>query len=199
MNSSHQINIIFDLLSTYKYFILFPLTVFEGPMVMIISGFLSSIGFLNPLITYAIICAGDLTGDILYYCAGRWWFKSALYKVLNFFNVTAKSARKLESVLKTNRGKVLFFGKLSHALGLPILMIAGAIEVPFSDFVWFNFLATLPKSFILWGVGFYFANTLTNFSKFVNYTVLALFLFTMLLIGAYYGITYLAGRFFKRI
>lgn len=166
---------------------------------MIISGFLSSIGFLNPLITYAIICAGDLTGDILYYCAGRWWFKSALFKVLNFFNVTAKSARKLESVLKTNRGKVLFFGKLSHALGLPILMIAGAIEVPFSDFVWFNFLATLPKSFILWGVGFYFANTLTNFSKFVNYTVLALFLFTILLIGAYYGITYLAGRFFKRI
>ncbi len=167
---------------------------------MIVSGFLSALGLLNPFITYAIICAGDLTGDVMYYSLGRWWFKSAHTKILNFFNVRQKSQQKIQDTLEKNRGKVLFFGKLSHALGLPILIIAGATKIPIAEFIWFNFLATLPKSFILWGVGYYFGNTVGTLSKSLfDYTVFGLFFFTIILVVIYYVITYISGKFFKNL
>ena len=56
----------------YKYIVLFPIMVFEGPIITILAGFLSSLGYLNIFIAYGIVVMGDIVGDSLYYAAGRW-------------------------------------------------------------------------------------------------------------------------------
>jgi len=187
------------LLFAYSYFILFPLVVIEGPVVTIIAGFLVSLGFMDFIPAYMTIVAGDLTGDVLYYSAGRWWLNKAYKGVLNFFNINLKVVHKLETAIKKNKGPFLFFGKLSHAIGGLILFAAGSAELPIKEFLWFNFLATLPKSLILLAVGYYFGSTVSNFKKYVDFTVLGLFVFTILLIGLYFLVTYLSNKFVKKL
>ena len=199
MNSAHAINQIFTLLYSYSYLILFPLVVIEGPVVTIIAGFLASLGFMDPFIAYAVIVAGDLGGDILYYIAGRWWLRSAFNKVIAFFNISMKRVQRTEDALKRNKGTVLFFGKLSHVIGVFILFIAGHAEVPFADFVRFNFLATLPKSLILLAVGYYFGSTVNNFRRALDFTVLGLFVFTVILLVLYFLIMSISNKYIKKL
>lgn len=199
LSSANQVNQIFGLLYTYSYLVLFPLVVIEGPVVTIIAGFLVSLGFMDFLPTYSTIVFADLTGDILYYSAGRWWLKSAYMKVLKFFNIRIKLYERLKEAVHKNKGPFLFFGKLSHALGGIILFAAGDAEIPMKEFAWFNFLATLPKSLILLGVGFYFGSTVSSFRKALDFTVLGLLLLTAIAIGVYFGITYLSNKYIKKL
>lgn len=196
---ANQINQIFDLLYTYSYLVLFPLVVVEGPVVTIIAGFLVSLGFMDFIPTYLTVIAGDLTGDFLYYSAGRWWLNGAYKKVLSFFGINLNFVHKLEKALKENKGPVLFFGKLSHAIGGIILFAAGSAGIPLKDFLEFNFLATLPKSLILIAVGYYFGSTVSSFRKALDYTVFGLFALTIVLIGFYFAVTYLSNKFLRKL
>jgi membrane protein DedA with SNARE-associated domain len=190
---------IFRLLFTYSYLILFPLVVVEGPVVTIIAGFLVSLGFMDFIPTYLTVVSGDLAGDFLYYSAGRWWLNKTYKGVLKFFNINLKFIHKIEEALKKNKGPFLFFGKLSHAIGGVILFAAGSAEIPVGDFLWFNFLATLPKSLILILVGYYFGSTVSNFKRYVDITVLGLFVFTLALIGVYFAVTYFSNKYLNKL
>ncbi|HKC04372.1 MAG TPA: VTT domain-containing protein [Patescibacteria group bacterium] len=182
---THSQLIILNLLYNYSYIILFPLVVIEGPIVTVIAGFLVSIGFMSFTPAYMTIVVGDLTGDLLYYSVGRWWFNSFIHGFLKFLKIDLGKIQKLKTVIAKHKGKVLFFGKLSHAIGAPILVSAGLAEIPIKDFLWFNFLATLPKSLILLLVGYYFGSTLANFNKYFNWTILGLVIVTGITIFSY--------------
>ena len=175
------------------------MVVVEGPVVTIIAGFLVSLGFMGFTPTYLTVITGDLAGDFLYYSAGRWWLNRAYKGVLKFFNVNIGFVHKLENALKKNKGPFLFFGKLSHAIGGIILFAAGSVGIPVGDFLWFNFLATLPKSLILILVGYYFGSAVSNFKRYVDITVLGLFVFTLALIGVYFAVTYFSNRYLNKL
>lgn len=195
----NQVDQIFSLLYTYSYLVLFPLVVIEGPIVTIIAGFLISLGFMDFFPAYLTIIAGDLAGDMLYYSAGRWWLNNTYKKALSFFNINLKLVKRLEEALKKNKGPLLFFGKLSHAIGGLILFAAGSAEIPLREFLTFNFLATLPKSLILLAVGFYFGSTVSSFRKALDYTVIGLFVFTIIMVGLYFGVMYFSNKFLKKL
>ncbi len=199
LGSAGQVNQIFVLLYIFSYLVLFPLVVIEGPVVTIIAGFLVSLGFMDFIPTFITVITGDLAGDFLYYSAGRWWLNRAYKGILNFLRIDMKVVRKLETSIKKNKGPFLFFGKLSHAIGGLILFAAGSAKIPVKEFLWFNFLATIPKSLILLAVGYYFGSTITNFKKYVDFTVLGLFVFTLLLIGLYSLVTHISNKFIKKL
>ena len=199
LNSANQINQTFGLLYTYSYLVLFPLVVIEGPIVTIIAGFLVSLGFMDFWPAYLTIIAGDLTGDILYYSAGRWWLKTIYTRVLKFFDIRIKLYENLKETLRKNKAPFLFFGKLSHAVGGLILFAAGDAGLQVRDFLWFNFLATIPKSLILLAVGYYFGSTVSSFGKALDYTVVGLFVFTLVMIGIYFAVTYFSNKFIRRL
>jgi len=192
--TNHLVFHLVRLLYTYGYLIVFPLVVVEGPLVTIVAGFLSSLGLFNFLLVYVIVVVADLTGDILYYCAGRWWLAGIFQKTLTFFGISLSKVGRIGKALKKNRGKVLFFGKLSHVIGVIILFVAGHVEVPFSDFLWYNFLATLPKSLVLLLVGYYFGSAVSNFRRYLDFTVLGLLAFTVIALGIYFVIIYFSNR-----
>lgn len=186
LDLSHQTNDIFLLLYQYSYFVLFPLVVIEGPIVTLIAGFLASIGFMSFPLTYVVIVTADLMGDILYYYAGR------IFPNINF---KLKNNKIFIDRLNKHRGKILFFGKLSHAIGGPILFMAGNLRIPLVEFIWYNFLATLPKSLILLVIGFYFGITIIGSKKYFELTILGLFVLSIVLILIYT----LTSKFFNKI
>lgn len=193
MNNHLVIHIVHQLY-LYGYWVLFPLVVVEGPLVTILAGFLASLHVFNVFLAYIIVVAADLTGDILYYCAGRWWLNKAFNRTLSFFSISASRVDKIEQALKKNRGKVLFFGKLSHVVGVVVLFAAGHAEVPLADYLWYNFLATLPKSLVLLLVGYYFGSSISNFNRYLDFTVLGLVAFTAIFLAAYFVIVYFSTK-----
>lgn len=197
MNSNHAVREIFTLLYAYGDLILFPLVVIEGPVVTVIAGFLASLGFFSLIPTFLTIVAADLTGDILYYSIGRWWLKSALTRLTNLFKINQKIIDQLEADLKRNKGKVLILGKISHVLGMPILVAAGHAKLPLKDFIWFNFLATVPKSLIFLLIGYLLGSTISNYNKYVNFTILGIFTLTLLVIAINYFAKRLSKKFLR--
>src|ERR1700730_10574122 len=58
-------------LITYRYWILIPLSLLEGPTVAFVAGPFASRGYFNPYVAFAIFIAKDFIVDGMYYYVGR--------------------------------------------------------------------------------------------------------------------------------
>jgi membrane protein DedA with SNARE-associated domain len=145
---------VFILLQQYGYAFLFPIAALEGPIITIIAALLASQGFFNIYIVYVVVVLSDLVGDLMYYALGRWG-KRLLLRWGKYIKVDKKRLSDLEESFKTNGGKTLIFGKLTHSAGFVILIAAGAASMPLLKFLWYNLLATLPKALLFVLIGYF--------------------------------------------
>ncbi len=159
---------IIALLLTYKYFIILPLAIIEGPIITIISGFLASQGHLNIFFVYWLLVFADLIGDSLYYCLGRFGRKGLIEKWGHYIGITHSKLNSLENHFKNHSGKTIIIGKISHAVVIPILIAAGTAKMPFLKFIWFNFISTVPKSLILIIIGFFFGHAYKILNQYID-------------------------------
>src|SRR5450432_4605817 len=81
------------LLTQYKYLLLFPLAIVEGPIIAVIAGFLCINGFLNLFIVYPIIVAGDLIGDTICYFLGLWGVPGFIKKITGWLGLNARDRK----------------------------------------------------------------------------------------------------------
>jgi len=159
--------------------------VVEGPMITVIAGFLSSLGYLDILVVYLFVVIGDLVGDSIYYAGGRWGRKRFVRRWGRYVGVTMERIMQLQEYFAEHKGKTLIVAKLSHAIGAPVLVAAGVANVPYWQFVGINFLATLPKSLVLLLIGFYFGKGYAKISEYLDYTALGMVALAALLIMLY--------------
>ncbi len=168
-----NLNTIIVWLFHYRYVVLFPLVVIEGPIVTIIAGFLSSIRQMNFFLAYTLVVIADVAADSLYYALGHWGRKKFIERWGRYIGLHLKHVERIERHFNLHTGKTLIIGKLSHVVGAPILVAAGLANVPFKNFLTFDFLATLPKSLVLLIVGFYFGKAYVKMNSIINYAGLA--------------------------
>lgn len=162
------------LLTSYKYFLLFPLAVIEGPIVTVLAAFLASLGYMDIWVVYALIVFSDVVGDLLYYSMGRWGGKNFLQRWGKYLGVEMRHLERLKTHFKDHSRKTLILGKLTHVFGVVVLTAAGVAEVPVGRFVLYSLLPTLPKSlFFLW-LGFYFGQEYSQINSYLD---------TMMLVG----------------
>lgn len=140
----------------FKYLALFPLAVIEGPIITIITGFFASLGYINFFLAYAVVVAGDLTGDVIHYLAGRFGGRKFIDRWGKYIGIGEDQVKSLEKQFIKRGNNLLFIGKMSHGIGGAFLVAAGIIKMPFDKFIFSNMLATLVKSMILLLIGFYF-------------------------------------------
>ncbi len=147
-------------LLTFRYPIAYPLAIVEGPVVMMISGFLVRIGFFSFWPIYLILMAGDLTGDVLWYLLGRHGARSFIDKYGRFLSLDEKNVDQAEQFFKDHQGKILFISKITMGFGfaLATLIAAGAAKVPFKKYFVFNFLGQFVWTGILMAVGYFLGN-----------------------------------------
>ena len=156
-----------NLLLQYKYLIIFPIVMFEGPITTIVAGFLSSLGYFNFWFTYLLVVIADLASDALYYTLGRWGRKRFIENWGHYFGITIPRLEKLEKHFRKNGGKMLIFGKIADPLSSTIQTTAGIVNMNLREYFWYNIIATVPKSLILISIGFYFGEAVaeTNFYR----------------------------------
>lgn len=196
MNSSQIINLCLH----YGYPIIFLLVLIEGPIVAITSSFFAASGYFNIFILYPLIVFADLSGDILWYFVGYLGREKIINRWGRFIGLTPERVSKFEKIndkFKNHQGKALFTAKITHVIGFPFLISAGIFKWDLKKFIWFNFLATLPKTLFFMLIGYYFGEAHEAISRYLGYSTLfgiAAFIIALII---YFIVIKFSKRFFK--
>jgi len=186
------------LLEHYKYILIFPITVVEGPIITIISGLLVSMGYLNGIIAFIVLVLGDLAGDVLYYFVGRFGGRSRwIKKIGGFIGYNEGSEKFLEAHFKKHKVKTFFLGKLAHGVGTTVLVAAGIARVSIWEFIWYNTLGTIPKTLILILIGYYAGDSYLKIDKYLNSIALVTGIIVVVLIVFYIFLNKFAKDYFS--
>ncbi len=178
---------IIDLLYRYKYVLLFPLAIVEGPVLAVIAGFLCSNKFLNPLIVYPIIVLGDLVGDSLCYMLGRFGvpeFLKSILKKVGFKPINLAAAR---YYFNANHKKAISFSKIALGIGFAGIYFAGNVKIPYRKFIWVCLFTSALQYVVYLGIGMLFGNAYKKISHYIDFltaiiivTALTIVLFILL-------------------
>src|ERR1035437_1989467 len=153
-----------SLLLTYKYIILIPLAIIEGPIVSVIAGFLVTLGVFNPLLVYVVMVLGDIIGDgIIYYMgySGK--------RFLKYFRVTEEKLEKAKQYFHENHKKPIFMSKLVHGIGFTGLIAAGASHVPYKRYFLTCTFISVVQSAVMLTVGILFGHAYVQIGKYLDY------------------------------
>jgi len=156
---------IIQLLILYKYYLLFPLSILEGPIVTVLGGFLVTKGIFNFGVAYIILVLGDIIGDLIYYAIGRWGGKPFIHKWGKFFGLNESTVIKTEDHFKNHSIKTLLFGK-TQLIGSVILAAAGMTKMPLFKFIGVNLLASMIKTLGIMLIGYYFGHAYNSIDKY---------------------------------
>jgi membrane-associated protein len=174
-----------ELITTNGYSLMFLLSIIEGPIVTVMGGFLVSIGTFALIPTFIILVLGDLAGDLIYYIAGRYgghWFIRYIGK---YVGVTEERVEKMRPNFHANHLKIMLFAK-TQAIGSLILFTAGVVRTPIWEFIWFNFIGTVPKTILFVIVGYYFGQAIENMDGYLWYAGVGITAATVLIIAYFW-------------
>ncbi len=190
---------IIALLLRFRYWFLFPIAVLEGPIITIIAGFLSSLGYFNIFVVYIVVIIGDVLGDVVYYFLGRGG-AGIVVRHGRYMGLTHERMQLVQSKFSENKIKTLLFGKWTQALGMPIIITAGILKMDVWEFVWVNTLGTIVKSGALLAAGYFFGNAYEKINQYINYTSYGVIIAVVVLALCYFALNaYLKNNFGKFI
>jgi membrane protein DedA with SNARE-associated domain len=181
------------LLLHYGYFIFLPLAIVEGPIVTIIAGFLSSLGYLNFLAIYLLAILGDMIGDMIYYYIGHWGGKRII-KNGKFLWIKADQLIRIENHFSSHAGKTILLGKWTQHLGAPILIACGMSKMSIRKYLFFNLTGTIPKVLIFVLIGYYFGQAYDKIDKYFGYASLSVAVAVILVIVYFVTIKLIKSR-----
>jgi membrane protein DedA with SNARE-associated domain len=178
------------LLLTYKYVILFPLALVEGPLLAIAVGFLVRLGYFDPALSFIIMCAGDFFPDTLYYYIGAWghahgWINRLEKKFTSKSAFILKNKSALEKLWKNHTGKTMFFSKQAYGLSTVLLISAGLVRMPYRRFISYAFPITLLQYLVFMTVGYYLGYSYSIAGTYIEYAGYAVALFIIIFISGY--------------
>lgn len=185
----HVIHLILE----YRYLIIIPLGIVEGPALAMVCGLLLRLGLLSFWPVYLILMVADLVGDIMWYCVGYYGGEKLVNSMGKYFGLNEQSYKAIEKAYHKYHDWILIISKITMGLGLPfvILTTAGIVRVPFKRYMALNFLGQLVWTGGLLAIGYYLGNFYLQINKGFE-TVSFIGIFVVILV-VFYGI----GRFIR--
>ena len=157
-----------DLVASYRYWAIFPIAVFEAPVMSIVIGFFAATGFLNVYNAFAVVTLGDFVGDTVLYAVGRWcrpWFE----RIGMHLNFSAERQQKVFAYFARQDRRAIVISKLVHGVGFTGLITAGTIRVPFRRFILTCIAVTVAQSAILTVIGMLSGQAYQSFARYLGY------------------------------
>jgi membrane protein DedA with SNARE-associated domain len=153
-------------LITYRYWILVPLSLVEGPTVAFVTGTLASLGYFNPFVVYGVFIVKDFVVDGAYYYVGR--FASQTSSVARLFTKARVTAAEIDHarLLWDRHGwRTMFVAKLSWGLSPAFLALAGLVAVPAAIFFRYAVGIAIVQYGVLLALGYYFGHAIGTVSQ----------------------------------
>jgi membrane protein DedA with SNARE-associated domain len=145
------------ILLKYRYWIIIPLSLLEGPMVAVATGALSSLGYFNPYVAYLFFVVKDVVVDGAYYYLGRVaGDRPFCARLLERMRVTPNEVERVRGLWDSRGWRTMFVGKLAWGLSPLFLAVAGIVAVPVSRFLRYAASVALVQYVVLFLLGYYF-------------------------------------------
>lgn len=154
---------------TYRYWALFPIACFEGPIFSLFIGFLVFLGYFDPVPAFLMLILGDLVPDTLYYYLGRvgerrqfvekWRKKSKLLH---------HSMPYLETLWHEHGRKTMFWSKLAYGLSTPFLISAGLVKLPLRKFWAYCIPVIVIQYAVIMSVGYSLGYSYQSASRYIE-------------------------------
>jgi len=170
------------LLIKYKYLILLPIAILEGPIASIVAGFLASSGIFNIFFVYLILVLGDMVGDSFYYFLGR-SCSSFIVKHGARIGVTHEKLENAKKYFASYHHRTLIISKLAYGVGVSGLVVAGALKVSYKKFIKTCIYIAFIQSAFLLVIGFVFGNAYLQIGKYLNVYAKVVSIAVFILIG----------------
>lgn len=155
------------LLLAYKYLIIAPLAIFEGPILAVVCGFLATLGALNIFIVYGLLVFGDIIGDSMFYGLGRWG-GPFIHKHGQRIGPTPEVIKKGHDFLQQKHRRAIVLSKVIHGAGIAGLVAAGSARIPYFTYIRMCLVVTFPQAAILSGLGLFFGSAYQQVGKYLD-------------------------------
>ena len=147
----------------------------EGPLVAMASGVGFALGYINPVIVFALVWFGALVQDLVFYGVGRLAERSPRVR---WFAQRTKLAQEtlvpLEVSWRREMLLTLLFAKLSYGLYPPLVVAAGMAKAPFWRFLALSMGIEAPLDWIWIGIGYAMARSYGASGRLAPYVTTAL-------------------------
>lgn len=160
---------VITLLLAYKYYVMFPIAIFEGPVLAVVGGVLVMSGIINPVYLYIILVLGDMVGDSIYYTIGRMSKNMWSGKLGRFFGVTEEKLIIAKEYFSLHRKKALVLSKVIHGIGVAGLFAAGNLRINYFRFVYTCMAVSIVQSALLLVIGMFFGNAYQQIGTYLDY------------------------------
>jgi membrane-associated protein len=157
------------LLETYKYYIVIPLAILEGPILAIIVGFLVTLKVFNLFIVFVVLVMGDVIGDSFMYTLGRWGGKPVIDKVAPFLGITDQKLGDGKKFFDEKHVRAVMLSKLVHGLGFIGLITAGILKVPYRRFALTCIAISIAQIIVMITIGVFFGHAYVLLNKYLNF------------------------------
>ncbi|MDD2657662.1 MAG: hypothetical protein PHD04_03345 [Candidatus Pacebacteria bacterium] len=194
-----SVDFITQVILQYRYWILIPLSLIEGPVVAFVAGTLASVGYFNMYFLAALFFIRDVGLDGVYYAIGHFGGRTRFArKMLQKIGVTDDHLEEVRILWAKRPGWTMFIGKLSYGIASAFIVVAGMVKMPLGRFFAYGSLVAVLQYGTLLFLGFYlgasFGGNVANIINNVQYAIA----FAAIVISGYYLLTwYLRGKFLK--
>lgn len=189
------VNLFISLVEAHRYTgyaILFFALIFEGELFMLAAGVLSHLGAFDIGDVFMISVGGVLTGDILWYWAGR--IIKEKYPQHKLIGFVERRVKKTFPTIERNPFKLIFLSKFLYGFNHSTILILGFLKIEFWHFLRVQIKASLLWVAIFLSLGYFFGYTALSITHKLNKFVAILALIFILFIIFEKVIDHLVGE-----
>lgn len=130
-----SVDFITQVLLQYRYWILIPLSLIEGPVVAFVAGTLAALGYFNIYFLAGLFFVRDIGLDGAYYAMGHFGGRTAFAeRMLAKIGITDDHLGKVHDLWEKRPFTTMFIGKLSYGIASAFIVVAGMVKMPLREF-----------------------------------------------------------------
>jgi len=194
-----SVELLTELILQYRYWILIPLSLIEGPVVAFVAGTLASIGYFDMYFLAGLFFVRDIGLDGIYYAIGHFGGQTAFARrMLKKIGITPDHLEQVRVLWEKRPGWTMFIGKLSYGIASAFIVVAGMVKMPLRKFFAYGSVVAVLQYGTLLFLGYYLGASLGGSVAKIISNVQYAIAFAAIFISGYYLFTwYMRKKFLK--
>lgn len=187
------------LILQYRYWILVPLSLLEGPVVAFVAGTLASVGFFDITFLCVLFFIRDVGLDAGYYAIGHFGGHTPFAeKMLAKLGITDDHLEKVRVLWEERPGMTMLIGKLSYGIASAFIVVAGMVRMPLRQFFKYGIMVAVLEYGTLLFAGYFLGATFGGTAAKIINNVQYIIALAALVLTAYYIISWRARKEFLK-
>jgi membrane protein DedA with SNARE-associated domain len=169
----HSLDLFISFVEAHRYWgygLLFFAMIFEGELFLVVTGMMARIHAFDFFDAFFFSVAGALTGDILWYGAGR--LLESRYPDHRIASAVLRRVKKYLPTIEKNPFHVIFLSKFIYGLNHSTLVVLGFLKIPFGHFLRIQAAASFVWSLLFISIGYMFGTVAIAYTRRLHHFLL---------------------------